>query len=308
MHIGKVSRMLLRQLETFACIVEQGGLTAAAEHLHLSQPAVSRQLKALERELGAELCLRRGHSVQPTAAGEVAYAFAQRLAALKQDLRQQVAELARPEAGSLVLSCVDTVAVYTLPDLLAAFLALHPAVHVHVHTVPTRSAVAEVLQREADLALTTTPVTHPRLACLPLFDDAVALVASPGFLAAYPPPQVVADLQDLPFIAYEAGTHIRALVDAVLEQHGIRPRIALEFDGHEAVREVLLRGLGLAFVPLSTAGADIAAGRLRRLSPQGLPALSRQTSLIMARDGHPGPAALDFIRIAKERSAIFTGP
>ncbi len=295
--------MLLRQLQTFASIFELGSLTAAAEHLHLSQPAVSRQLKALEKELGAELCLRRGHAVLPTPGGEVVYAYAQRLMSLQRDLRQQVATLAAPGAGSLTLSCVDTVAVYTLPDLLQEFLREHPAVHVHVHTLPTRNAVAEVLGLEADLALTTTPVTHPRLRCLPLFEDPVALVASRGIAASLPPSPTLNELQDLPFIAYEAGTHLRALVDAVLEQHGIRPRIALEFDGHEAVREVLLRGLGVAFVPLSTARSDIAQGLLVRLEPDGLPGLSRQTSLVLPREGALTPAAKAFIDVAAGRFA-----
>ncbi len=295
--------MFLRQLQTFAAIFEFGSLTAAAEHLHLSQPAVSRQLKALERELGAELCVRRGHAVLPTPAGEVAYAYAQRAMVLQRDLRQQVATLAAPGAGDLTLSCVDTVAVYTLPDLLVDFLRMHPSVQVHVHTVPTRTAVAEVLQLEADLALTTTPVTHPRLRCLPLFEDPVALVASPGFVASLKAPLSLHSLQELPFIAYQTGTHLRALVDAVLEQHGIRPRIALEFDGHEAVREVLLRGLGLAFVPLSTARGDLAAGLLRRLEPAGLPSLSRQTSLVLPRDARLSAAAQAFIGVSQRRFA-----
>ncbi len=299
--------MLLRQLQTFASIFEFGSLTAAAEHLHLSQPAVSRQLKALEKDLGAELCQRRGHAVLPTPAGEAVYAYAQRALMLQRDLRQQVATLAAPGSGSLTLSCVDTVAVYTLPDLLQDFLRRHPAMHVHVHTVPTRMAVAEVLQLEADLALTTTPVTHPRLQCLPLFEDPVALVASPAFAAGLPAPPTLHQLQELPFIAYEAGTHLRGLVDAVLEQHGIRPRIALEFDGHEAVREVLLRGLGLAFVPLSTASLDIAAGRLVRLEPGGLPALSRQTSLVLPRDGRLSPAAKAFIEVSRAHFAPAEG-
>ncbi len=290
--------MLLRQLQTFAAIFEFGSLTAAAEHLHLSQPAVSRQLKALERDLGTELCQRRGHAVLPSPAGEVVYAYAQRVMVLQRDLREQVATLAAPGAGTLTLSCVDTVAVYTLPDLLQAFLLLNPAVRVRVHTVPTRIAVAEVLQLESDLALTTTPVTHPRLECLTLFDDAVALVASAEFATSLPEPFTLHHLQDLPLIAYEVGTHLRALVDAVLEQHGIRPRIALEFDGHEAVREVLLRGLGLAFVPLSTAQQDIVSGHLVQLKPEGLPVLSRQTSLVLPRDTRLSSAARAFIEVS----------
>ena len=295
--------MLLRQLQTFASIFELGSMTAAAEHLHLSQPAVSRQLKALERELGAELCQRRGHSVLPTPAGEVAYAYAQRAIALQRDLHQQVATLAAPETWDLTLSCVDTVAVHTLPDLLQDFLRLHPGAQVHVHTVATRTAVGEVLQREADLALTTTPVTHPRLECLPLFDDPVVLVASPEFLTRFPAPRTIQDLQDQPFIAFQSGTHLRALVDATLAQHGIRPRIMLEYHGHEGVREVILRGLGIAFVPLSAARADIASGRLARLEPEGLPALSRQSCLVLPRGAALKPAAKAFIEVSRAHFA-----
>jgi len=293
--------MLLRHLQTFAAICEYGSLTAAAEHLHLSQPAVSRQLKALERELGTGLCVRRGHAVLPTPAGEAAYGCALRMSALARDLQEQVARAAAPGAGSLTIAAVDTLAVHTLPDLLLDFLGEHPAVQVRVHTVPTREAVAELLQHEADLALTTTPVTHPRLQCQALFDDPVALVASASFAASLGGPLRLEDLQDLPLIAYEPGTRLRALIDAVLEQHGVRPRVALEFDGQEAVREVLLRGLGLAFVPLSAARQDLAHGSLVRLTVHGLPPLARQASLLLARDLRPSSATLAFVRTAEQR-------
>ncbi len=287
--------MLLRQLQTFAQIVDLGSITAAAERLHLSQPAVSRQLKSLESDLGARLCERRGHAVVPTPAGEVAYGYAQRMQSLERELHRQLASVSSPEAGDVTVACVDTIAIYTLPDILAPFAHRHPAVRVRVRTGPIRVTVDRLLAHEADVALTTVPVQSPRVTCRPLFDDPVALVATPQFAADLPDEIEATHLEQLPVIAYELGTHFRSFVDAALEERGIHPRVTMEFDGHEAVREVVGHGLGVAFVPESTARADIAQGRLRRLRIHGLPDLRRTTCLVVPRDVTPSPTAELFL-------------
>lgn len=287
--------MLLRHLQTFAQIVDLGSITAAAERLHLSQPAVSRQLKSLESDLGTRLCERRGHSVVPTQAGEIVYGYAQRVQSLERELHRQLASVSSPEAGDLTVACVDTIAIYTLPDLLAPFAHNHPAVRVRVRTGPIRLTVDRLLAHEADVALTTVPVQSPRVTCRPLFDDPVALVATPEFAAHLPDEIEAMDLEQLPVIAYELGTHFRSFVDAALEERGIHPRVTMEFDGHEAVREVVGHGLGVAFVPESTVRADVSHGRLRRLQIRGIPDLRRTTCLLVPRDITPSPTAELFL-------------
>ncbi len=287
--------MLLRYLQTFAQIVDLGSITAAAERLHLSQPAVSRQLKALESDVGARLCERRGHSVVPTPAGEVVYGYSQRMQSLERELLRQLAGVSSPETGDITIACVDTIAIYTLPDMLSPFSQRHPRVRVRVRTGPIRTTVDRVLAHEADIALTTVPVQSPRVTCRPLFDDPVALVAAPQFAAGLPDEIEAADLERLPVIAYELGTHFRSFVDAALEERGIHPRVTMEFDGHEAVREVVGHGMGIAFVPESTARADVAQGRLRRLRLRGIADLRRTTCLVVPRDITPSPTAELFL-------------
>lgn len=288
--------MLFSQLQTFVRIVDLGSLTAAADRSHLSQPAVSRQLKALEEDLGTQLCTRRGRVVAPTPAGEIVYQFAQRMQALARELRHTVETVSAPESGDITVACVDTVALYTLPKILAPFSERFPSIRVHVKTGPIRLTVDRLLQHEADFALTTVPVANPKLVCRPLFDDPVTLVAAPRLVARLPAELTPNDLSQVPMIAYEVGTNFRAFVDAALDASGIHPHVVMEFDGHEAVRTMVSLGLGAAFVPESTVRNDLQSGQLVRLTAHGLPDLSRTTCLLLLRSEHPKPAAEHFLQ------------
>lgn len=284
---GVMSSMLFSQLQTFVRIVDLGSLTAAAERSHLSQPAVSRQLKALEEDLGAVLCARRGRIVAPTAAGEIVYRFAQRVQALERELRRSIQTVSSPESGDISIACVDTVALYTLPRVLAPFSERYPSIRVHVRTGSIRQTVDRLLQHEADLALTTVPVANPKLVCRPLFDDPVEFVASPRLANLLPADLTPNDIGQLPMIAYEMGTNFRSYVDAALDAVGIHPHIAMEFDGHEAVRTMVKLGLGAAFMPLSAVQSDLDSGELLRLDAKGLPDLRRSTCLLLLRSEQP---------------------
>lgn len=287
--------MLFSQLQTFVRIIDLGSLTAAADRSHLSQPAVSRQLKALEDDVGAPLCTRRGRTVAPTAAGEIVYQFAQRMAALERELRRSIETVSSPESGDVAVACVDTVALYTLPKVLAPFSERYPSIRVHVKTGPIRLTVDRLLQHEADLAFTTVPVANPKLVCRPLFEDPVLLVASPRLAAQLPAELTPNDLSQISFIAYAVGTNFRSYVDAALDACGIHPHVVMEFDGHEAVRTMVGLGLGAAFMPESTVRRDLQSAHLVKLDARGLPELSRTTCLLLLRNEEAKPAATHFL-------------
>ena len=293
--------MLLQQLLTFARVVELGSFTRAGELLNLSQPAVTRQVAALEREFGTPLIERSGRRVSATPAGQIVYGHARRIAALAERARVDVLSLSHPERGQVSVAAVTTVGLFTLPGLLTEFRQRYPHVRFQVWSGRTDGVLDRLLEGHADVGLLSAPIAHPRLECIPLFDDPVVLVAAPSVARTLPSPLSLEDLTELDMILYQAPSRFRTLVEAALEQAGAYPRIAMEFDSHEAVRAAALGGHGVAVVPLEAVQADIAAGALARLHIGGLPPIHRVTCLVQRRGAAALPAVANFVRLTLER-------
>lgn len=281
---------MIQNLRTFVRVLEAGSLTRAAEDLHLSQPAVSKQLKALEAEFGSRLLVREHRAIRPTAGGEALYRYARRVLALYDQARAAVAELEEPGRGEVGVGAVSTVALFTLPPVLLAFTRRYPHVRLHVRIGDIRETVGLVRRGEVGLALVTVPVEHPELFSVPLFEDPVRLVAAPARARRLPDPLEPEMLAELEFISYQTPSRFRTFVDGMLEQRGIIPAVRMEFNSHEAVKGMVKAGLGVAMVPESVVREDLARGDLVALTVRGLPPMARTTSLILPRD--PGPPRL----------------
>ncbi|MFS8629423.1 MAG: LysR family transcriptional regulator [Limnochordales bacterium] len=291
--------MLLQQLITFCTVVDEGGFTRAAELLDMSQPAVSKQVKTLEERIGTPLFVRAGRRVALTPAGEIVYAHAKRILHAIEEMHGALAALAVPGSGRLFIGAVPTVAVFTLPDILGAFCKRHPLVTVHVRTGDIDEVVQMVLRSEIDVGLVTIPVTHELLETIPLFRDRIVLVARPDTPWAQRQAVQPAELAGMPMIAYERASKFRRYVDASFDAAGITPDVIMEFDSHEAVKAMVLAGLGVAMMPWSVVARDLEQGRLVELRIERFGELARTTSLIVRRGRHlsaPVRAFLDLVR------------
>lgn len=293
--------MLLQQLETFARVVELGSFTRAGELLNLSQPAVTRQVAALEQEFGAPLIERSGRGIAVTAAGQVIYTHARRIHAQVERARMDVLSLSHPERGQISVVAVTTVGLFTLPSLLAEFRERYRSVRFLVWSGRTDAVLDRLLDGDADVGLLSAPIAHPRLECIPLFDDPVVLVAAPAVARLLPQPLPLEQLAELDMILYQAPSRFRTLVEAALEQAGAYPNIAMEFDSHEAVRSAALAGYGVAMVPLEAVQDELGRGALVRLTVAGLPEINRTTCLVQRRGASALPTVENFVRLTLAR-------
>ena len=145
--------MELQQLRTFVSIVEHRSFTKASQALHLSQPAVTRQIHGLEQELGAPLLERRIRRVAVTPAGEVLEAYANRILSMVRDCRASVSQVQQGGVGRVSVATSGTAATYLLPPLLARFRALHPRIDLTVFTGGSQEAAQMVLDERVDLGV-----------------------------------------------------------------------------------------------------------------------------------------------------------
>lgn len=294
--------MILQQLITFCRVVETGGFTRAGELMNLSQPAVTRQVAALEADLGTELLDRQGRHLHVTPAGQVVYDYARRIAARVEQCRNEVSALSQPGQGEVTIATVTVVGLFTLPQLLHNFSTLYPGVRYRVWSGRVARVMDLVLDGEAAVGLVTMPVTHPRLDSVPLFKDPVIVVTSPDHVQGLPQPLSLEQFSQLEMISFEAPSRFRTQVEAALEQVGLYPRVTMEFDSHEAVNTMARMGYGVAMVPRSSVARELEEGSLVELQVTGLPPISRTTSMLLRREHPPRrPAEAEFIRLITDR-------
>lgn len=294
--------MLAAELRALLAVQETGTVTAAAEHLHLSQPALSRQLQRLGREAGAPLLERRGRRVALTAAGAALAASARRQAEDWEATLRAVA--GRPQAP-LRLGCGTSPALTLLPAALRRLAAEAPGLPVRVRGGDSAAVSLACLSGEADAGLVTTAPADRRLLVLPLLRDPVLAVGPPEG----PVPGDLRALAAAPLCLYARGTGFRRFVDDLFSAAGLRPQPAAEVDSLEALRELVAAGLGCSLLPRSVVAGAAEAGRLRVLEVRGLPAASRTVALLRRCDRPPHPAFEDLLRALRAAAAgLGAGP
>lgn len=295
-----VSAMELRQLLSLREVVREGSFTAAARNLHMTQPAVSLHIKALEQETGARLMDRDGRGITLTAAGKVLLRTAELVLAATDEAVRRIQEMEAPERGTLVLACGDTVALHLLPPVLRAFRALRPLAEVVIHNHASRSTLDLVLRREADLGIVTRPPwLDPALWHRTLHDEPLLLALPHGHPLAegLDGPLSELDGQDAVLLAKPAET--RAIIDRGLRQIGVRPTVVMESGNLEVVKSYVADGMGLSILPeMAITDADRTRMTIRSLPPE-FP--SRRLALVRRKDRAPGLLAGDLLRLLAER-------
>jgi len=286
----------LHYLRVFAAVADRRGFTKAAAALHLSQPAVSKAVRGLERQLGTPLLERGGgaaRGVRLTEAGVALHARARELFAVERTAEEEQRALRGLEGGTLRVGASTTVATYLLPRLLGRFRARHPGVELRVTTANTRGVARRLLQRRLDVALVEGPVAHPRLEVVPWRDDALVLIA-PADHPLVRRRRVAPDaLAAEPFIARERGSGTRRVAESALRAAGLTPRRVLTLGSTEAVTQAVAAGLGLSLVSELAAADQLALGRIGLVRAAGLPVRRALTRLRLA-GREPSAAARAF--------------
>ncbi|MBL8836405.1 MAG: LysR family transcriptional regulator [Alphaproteobacteria bacterium] len=270
----------LDQLDSFADVVSLGSFSAAAARRGLSQPAISLQIRALERRLGVRLVERVGKRAQATAAGRDLLAHARRLADEADAAVTRMQGFRAGTRGRVRVGTGATACIYLLPPILGALRAAHPEIEIIVETGNSPEILDAVEANALDVALVTLPAARRALAVRPLRPDpfAAILPARPRVAASALRP---ADFAERPLILYEPRGATRAVIDAWLIAGGVQPRPAMELGSVEAIKKLVEAGLGWSILPAVTvAGAQGRGLQVRPLAP----ALGRTLGLAMRRD------------------------
>lgn len=285
------------QLITFATVAELRNISRAADALHLSQPAVSGQLRQLQDEFGEPLYVRDGRGVRLTPVGEALAPLAAQVREAFGQARAFRDAVRGVERGTLRIGASSTPASYLLPYLIAAFRPLAPAVTIQTMTGNTADVVAALAS--LDLALIEGPLGESLPAGTAVHswheDEIVAIVPAAHPLAAAPGQPVPLDvLAASPLVLREAGSGVRQLVERAFARAGVPVRVALEIAGVEAVKEAVRAGMGVGFVSAMSLRGDAALVK-RPIAPQPL---VRRFSILVPHAATPSRVAARFLAMS----------
>ncbi len=302
-YAGPVRDVSLRQLRTFAAAARTLSFSRAAREVHLTQPAVSMQIRELERIAGLPLFERGRGRLRLTAPGEALLVHAQRVIAELRDAEAALAALAGLARGRLTIAAVST-AKYFAPKLLARFTQRHPGIELRL-LVSNRAEVVRLLaDDEVDLAITgTTPHELP-LAARSFARHPLLVVAAPDHPLARRRRVAAGELSGQAFLVREPGSGTRAALDRFLRAARIHPGRAMEMHSNETIKQAVMAGMGIAFLSGHAVGLELAAGYLVVLPVEGLP-VYRDWNVVHREGKVLSPAAAAFRAYVLEEGSAF---
>lgn len=282
--------MTLEQLRSFRAVIETGSFRAAAQSMHRTQPAITHQIKALERELGHVLIERRAGRATP--AGQRLYERACALLSDADALARVMREFDESQAGELRVGSSDTTALYVLPPIVRRFIRSAPAVRLQIVNRPTEVLADLVARGELDLGIVTLPTGHPNLDERQVYEQELVLVVPRNHRLASQKNVALVRLQDESLLLLEEQTRTGKLLREVFREQGFEPNVALRTSSFEVIKRYVSEGIGVSFLPrnaVTRKDTGVVAVEVR-----GLPRI--RIGVVWRRAGYLTQAAQVFLR------------
>jgi DNA-binding transcriptional LysR family regulator len=274
-------RLSLDQLQTFAQVVDGGSFSAAAQRLELSQPAVSLQVRQLEKRLGVRLVERVGRRAAPTAAGEELLVHVRSIDAAVSSALEAMARHSKGVMGRVRLGTGATACIYFLPPVLRELRNRFPSLSIIVHTGDTPDILKAIEENTIDVGLVTLPAPGRMFDVTPVLEDEFVAMASADSIKL-PGKTTPSNLSKLPLVLHQASANTRILVNQWFTHAGLTLRPIMELDSVEAIKELVGAGLGCSIV---TRMALPDTGRRRKMTVRSLsPRLYRKLAIVLRRD------------------------
>lgn len=310
-------RLNLHLLRVFHSVAAEGSFSAAARRLHISQPAVSKAVSELERQLDLVLIERSGgkagQGLALTEAGRALNAHARAIFALEHAAVEELQARSGLKRGELVIGASTTIASYWLPRYLQEFTRNWPDIVLKVVVANTHSIVEDLFDCRLDLALVEGPVQKEGVAYYPWKDERLIIVAPPGFFPPHPKqagPErrsaasgakaiwvSASELSECTWLVRETGSGTREVSFDLLSRQGMKSRRSIEIGSNEGIARAVASGLGVAMLPFAVVEDLLLLGRVVELRVHEMAGLSRSLYRLERKDRPPSPAVGAFLDI-----------
>lgn len=253
------------QLHIFYTVAERGSFSAAALALHMTQPAVTMQIQALEDYFGSKLLVRSTKKIELTEAGQTLYPFARRSIELMRETEKAMARYASKLEGRLQLGASLTIGEYVLPRLLGPFGKVYPDISIVLKVMNTTQIIEEIVGHQLNFGLVEAPVHHPDMVSEPVMEDELKLIVPSGHPLSGRGAVTLKDAVSYPFVLREKGSGTRQVMEDELERLGVEPErleTVMELGSTGAVKSAVESGLGVTIISPSSVKHEVALGLL----------------------------------------------
>ena len=295
------------RLKVFRVVADERSFRRAAEVLHLSQPAVSQQIHALESELGVSVFNRLQNRITLTSAGTVLLGYARKGARLAEEALLAVQQTRGQVAGELRIGASMTIAQYILPLMLGAFLTQNPRVRLSIRSGNSEQIIEALTAENINIGLIEGPVSTREVFRQRFFQDRLVLITGRHSPWADETSISLQALKQLPILMRERGSGSRRVVESALRRAGLARKdldILLELDSIVAIISAVEAGLGLAFVSEWAIRKELRLGTIRVIGVTGLDIRRDMTLVRLQGPSRPGPATA-FEQLALAGSATW---
>ncbi|MBN3765983.1 LysR family transcriptional regulator [Burkholderia sp. Ac-20365] len=292
--------MNFTHLAAFDAVAQTGSVTAAAERLHVSQPALTREIRELEERLGVALFDRLPRGMQLTEAGRLLAEYAGQIFRLADAAEAAVGEFAGLKRGHLVIASSRTIGTYLMPALMDAYRDLHPGVTIELVISNTEQVKSAVLGQHCQLGLIEGPYDDDAFDVMSLGDDEIIAVAGPNHPLARKRKLSAAALSDVELVMREEGSGTREVVAQAYAAHGLVLEPGLVVGSPEAIKRVLRIGRAVSWVSRLSVSDELEAGSLIELPVADIRVV-RQLNMLWRRAQTLSPAARAFHGLTMQR-------
>jgi LysR family transcriptional regulator, low CO2-responsive transcriptional regulator len=287
------------QLETFLAVATYGGFHRAAAALRVSQPAVSARIQGLEHSLNTRLFERGPKGLSLSRTGKILRPHAEQLLRQVAQARQAVHQSRPDSSGAVPIAASLSICTYLLPEVLKKYQADHPDVVVSVRSGNSAQVLKMVLDGEVDFGLARS-LHHPEVETISLRDDPLMLVGHPRHPATAKRKIRLEELESLPLIAYDRGSSDWTLMNGMFRRVGLLPNVVLEVETIEACLRMVLRKLGLAFLPQLAVHEELRRKKLVTLELTDAESLRRSLDVVVPRRRPLSKSALGLLERLRE--------
>lgn len=291
--------MEIRQLRAFVAIAESGTFTAGALRVHVTQAAISMQIRQLENEIGAKVFVRAPRHVILTEAGEQLLRRARHILREHDAALDEIAELAGAERGRLRIGSASAmVLTEQLPAVLKELRKQHPAAEISVTSGTSEVLVDQILAGEVDIAFVSLPVDVRGIKTERLSEDQLVAIASPRHKLAKQRTISAFTLAGERLILGERGGNTRRLIDQFFAQAGVTLRVAMELSRQQAIKRMVEEDMGVGIVPLQSVKDEVEKGKLVRWWIEGAE-INWELGIAQLSNGYDSPIMQKFVALAK---------
>lgn len=290
------------QLHIFYTVAERGSFSAAAQALHMTQPAVTMQIQSLEDYFGTKLLIRSTKRIELTEAGHTLYPFAKQSIELIRETEQAMSRFTHMLEGRLQLGASLTIGEYVLPRMLGPFGQQYPHISIIMKVMNTSQIIEDIMNHQLNFGLVEAPVHHPDMVSEPVMEDELKLIVPIGHPLADKDIVTLEETIAYPFILREKGSGTRQVMEQGLKRKGIDPnqiRTVMELGSNGAIKSAVEAGVGITIISPSSVKHETALGLLRVIDIEDI-SFKRQFYSIHLKSTLLPVSAATFLTFLKE--------